>query len=899
MIGVKHSVVLRYCALVAIGVLLHACSDGTPDQGKKVVPSSNISIAGSQRIFAGDFDIVLSCQGNNCAELYYTLNDGAEQIYDPITILRSDYPDNQIHLTAYAKDMSGNPVDSITEDFYIDDYAPTTTYSGGFNFASTPPIVLECFDMLQPGQTSAAASGCDKVYVSLSAGGPFQEFAFTDTTANGRSVLIKNLNIGNGDKLYYKSADLLKNIGSAQVSDIFNIDAKYSQVRNVTMSALSIGIEVHWDNPEDGRYNEYQICRTGTGSECKIVTATFSAQFINADAATSDYEISSRIPGTATWGPAVMFSPAANIPGPIIVTATSPNNTAPANPNLGVVSLTTQQTLDTAAYTLSGNDLELVYLDKRMSGTNPSYVAGSGVQFDIPKLNLLTPYLATFRGDIRSVDGELLPNNHTYTWNFVTQDGQWQPSITLDSGDAKLDAGVYAYADQNDYAMMLWQRAGSTSEVVSREGPVAGNWPVGSIPKLVSEPGYQAVNPKLRMNNKGEAVAAWFRQVNGLPQSLYIRRYSTATGWDTLQPYLLTDNLVDPVAGSSGNYDVAEFDLDISDQGDVFVLWTDDVTLGSSEKHVWISHFNFNATTFGTLPNVATYPAVTLSNLIESPMLKITPSSNTNSGTAHCLWLEGTQPNTKVTSWTFTLDPSRLIIPAPAPETLPFVDAAGVYQRAPVLTGNDNGDLLAAWVEVDNPGTTTSVDSFAMVARLFDGSSWGAPTLLASSAEAPQSNISAVYGNRRTANPIAGQAYVSWADSASIWVSRYTGAFGWEANNNQTPKFAFEITSKPGVKAIRTWLDATANLTLAWAANDNIYVLRKDYAISTVNWVVKNLSETALHSAVTPIGSAKFNSVPWLLQSRYGDLMAAWVGGISSDQGVSGLRAQYNNFTLP
>jgi len=193
-------------------------------------------------------------------------------------------------------------------------------------------------------------------------------------------------------------------------------------------------------------------------------------------------------------------------------------------------------------------------------------------------LALLTEYTATLTGCISYQSGTPLPST---SWTFTTRDGMWQAmGRVLDSGHTGPTSNPHIAVSSNGNAIAVWaEDSNGRKDIWAKFYKPDNGW---GLPELVeTETTESSDNPRVAMDEAGNAIVVWQQGAVAFYDSIWARRYSAIDGWGVAEPLENTE-------GGASEQQVA-----VNASGNAIAVWTQDDGFGTYS--VWASAYAVNS----------------------------------------------------------------------------------------------------------------------------------------------------------------------------------------------------------------------------------------------------------------------------------------------------------------
>lgn len=135
------------------------------------------------------------------------------------------------------------------------------------------------------------------------------------------------------------------------------------------------------------------------------------------------------------------------------------------------------------------------------------------------ELSLLTLYTASSAEEIRTIDGEEV---EALSWSFTTRDGVWNTPTALESNKYNV-SNPKINVDEKGNAAAIWLREGTSFAQVraSKFGQEVG-W---SWPSSIGNNATNAVNPELIFDSRGNLLAVWIQNTASTNKTLWSNQH--------------------------------------------------------------------------------------------------------------------------------------------------------------------------------------------------------------------------------------------------------------------------------------------------------------------------------------------------------------------------------------
>jgi Leucine-rich repeat (LRR) protein len=401
-------------------------------------------------------------------------------------------------------------------------------------------------------------------------------------------------------------------------------------------------------------------------------------------------------------------------------------------------------------------------------------------------LALLSEYTITANDTITDLADNPLAET---TWSFTTTDGEWLSSEkAVDAfGDGRARDSRLAVSSSGN-AIVVWEEFDDTLNVASiwanHYEPGRG-W---GIPELVeADDAFGAGNPKVAMDDAGNAIVVWERGDGFFASSVWANRYSAVSGWGV--PEALESD-----AGGAVFVEVA-----VNAAGNAVAVWQQ--RDGSGVENIRANRYTPGAGWSG--PEAVESDTV---NFAFRPQVGIN-----DAGVIFVVWeQEDDTPDFISHIW------ANRYLPGGGWQAPGLVETnAAEYAFTPEVVVDANGDATAVWVQED-----LTEDFFLHIwANRFTASgaaSWGTPERLEtdefSNADKPQlaidsgGNVIAVW-QQTDENLISGN---TGRPISNAWANRYISGTGWTGeflleSNNVNDAFRPDVAVDMAGNAIAVW----------------------------------------------------------------------------------------------
>jgi len=222
-----------------------------------------------------------------------------------------------------------------------------------------------------------------------------------------------------------------------------------------------------------------------------------------------------------------------------------------------------------SAQSVTGANLRLTTGGTAVAGQLAYDAANAKVSFTPQRpLDLLASYTVTAGTGLRNLSGNGLAAEQS--WTFKTLDGNWQGPERIEAADAISDTPQLG-VDADGHAVAVWSRKSTSGwkEIQAATYDPASGW---SRAASIGVPGSSdAVDPQLRVDGDGNAIAVWSQQAGTIVASgisVWSARYIKGRGWQS------------PVTLDSALAKVSQLSLVADAAGNGFAAWTKQVVDG-------------------------------------------------------------------------------------------------------------------------------------------------------------------------------------------------------------------------------------------------------------------------------------------------------------------------------
>lgn len=327
------------------------------------------------------------------------------------------------------------------------------------------------------------------------------------------------------------------------------------------------------------------------------------------------------------------------------------------------------------------------------------------------------------------------------------RNGSWtHPSYLTDSiSPHSYDAeNPHAAMDDNGNAVIVWQQSDGNYTRIYKSEYRGGVWTHPILSAGISPNGEDAFNPRVAMDNNGNALVVW-QQSNGSYNQIYKSEYRSGK-WT--HPSGLGDSIC------YRYYDAYAPRPAMDDNGNALIVWQQET---STDSHIFKSEYRSSSWT---------HPASIIDHV--SPNGQDADEAQTamdNNGNAIIVWRQsnGAQPaifksEYRAGSWTKPADLNDYISP--------FKSAAEKPQAAMA----DNGSAMIVWQQYDDE-TTPKYQIFKSHYRSATG--WAHPTLLSANMSPDGQHAY----DPQIAMDNNGNAVISWYQSNGSYNQVYKGEY--------------------------------------------------------------------------------------------------------------------------
>lgn len=224
-----------------------------------------------------------------------------------------------------------------------------------------------------------------------------------------------------------------------------------------------------------------------------------------------------------------------------------------------------ESTISTSSFTLTG--------PKGTVDGTVSYDSSTRTATFTPTARLISvaDYTAVLTTSIKDTSGNALISD--YAWNFKTRDRGWGTAQNIeieDGGDS--DEPRVAVNDKGD-AIAIWIKNDAAGMHLLSNSYVSGSgW---GTAQAISDSSSIISDPNVAVDNEGNVLAVW-RQNDGSRSNIMINYYTTSAGWGSAQ---IIDN---------SDENAEEPHLAMSNNGDAMVLWQQN---DGTYRHIYGNHF--------------------------------------------------------------------------------------------------------------------------------------------------------------------------------------------------------------------------------------------------------------------------------------------------------------------
>ena len=385
-------------------------------------------------------------------------------------------------------------------------------------------------------------------------------------------------------------------------------------------------------------------------------------------------------------------------------------------------------------------------------------------------------------------------------------------------GSGGSDAGEGGNADNGGSAGSRAGSGGAAGTVgVSGSAGSGGASGSGGAPVTV-EPGFTEgvplaegvsalEDPKLVMNQAGEAVVAWVGYADG-HQGIWTIRYDPTVGSWGEPEELQTDE----------RYDAELDDLALDEAGNAYVVWT--------QGHIFVTRYAAESREWADAEQIEDHDE----GSVDYPRIATGPE-----GTASLVWMESDGSRASIRNRRYD------------PETgewsfwEPIDDADRFDSNQCVIAVDAGGNAVAVWVQRDDPGVVGN----SVLTNEFDAEAgtWGEPVVLV-----PENGTIAHVSPVLTADP-DGNFFLVWQQAPidllgdfQVWAIRRT-ASGWDDAVALEDQETFASTEA------HIAVNASGNAMVVWTADDHMWNAHYDAdadgwsdpvrADDTAGWIAK------------------------------------------------------------